>query len=964
MLLVNRTKLAALSVMLLSIVLSGCNASAVRQHGNFLKYPGKISAFEPFLKQTGFFVSGTTPGGAAFEGKNNETGGYSADSPIKNAQAWLAGTAILFICASILLFALFRKKLLEKKHIEDLAQKYTNELDKHDEFIQMFNTTAVLLLESKAEDFPDTLTRCMEWIGQCMEIDRVYLWQNIRKDDGNLYYKQVGNWSRPGIERDAGAVVCAYQTLPRWEILLSRGESMNGPLSGFPDEERSVLEPRRIKSLLVIPIFLKNEFWGVASFYDCNRQRVFSEGEVNILRSWGLLAIGAMQRFNIALNMSAALTRLKAVTDNYKGIIWSVNNEGVITTFNGKYLKTLGLEPSFLEGKKLETARSKNRHIDIIDNVEKTFREGPQDWMGEIDGRAYHSCTTPIYDNEGNTSGIVGSTDDVTELTRLQHELKSALSATESASRAKSAFLANMSHEIRTPMNAIIGMINIGKSAATPERKNYCFEKIEEASEHLLGVINDVLDMSKIEAGKLELSPKEFNFENMLQRAVNVVNLRAEEKQQKLMVYIDGDIPKTLFLDDLRLAQVITNLLGNAIKFTPRHGAISLDARFLGEENGVCQIQISVNDTGIGISPEQQSYLFQSFSQAESSTSRKFGGTGLGLSISRSIVEMMGGKIWVESKLGAGSTFIFTVQAKKGKKKKHGLLNQDVNWRNVRILAIDDDMDVLTHLKETLRGFGASCDIAINANVAFQFINRNGGYDIYFVDWKMPGIDGIELARKLKARTAAQENSVVIMISAAEWNAIAEEAKKAGVDKFLSKPLFPSTIADIINECLGVNPGQAIAPPPDVAGVFAGRRILLVEDVEINREILMSMLNPTLLEIDCAENGVEAVRMFSKAPDKYDMIFMDVQMPKMDGYEATRRVRALEAPKAKTIPILAMTANVFREDIEKCLKAGMNSHLGKPLNFNEVYEKLRDYLPQYMAISDGLGAQTSRVHIS
>jgi CheY-like chemotaxis protein len=256
-------------------------------------------------------------------------------------------------------------------------------------------------------------------------------------------------------------------------------------------------------------------------------------------------------------------------------------------------------------------------------------------------------------------------------------------------------------------------------------------------------------------------------------------------------------------------------------------------------------------------------------------------------------------------------------------------------------MAVDDDRDVLTYFNDITQEFGILCDTAISGEEALKLVDQKGAYHLYFVDWKMPGMDGIELARAIKARKP--ENSVVIMISAAEWSVVAQEAKKSGVDKFLSKPLFPSAIADVINECLGVDKRQVEKAQTSIAGIFAGRHILLVEDVEINREIVQALLEPTQLEIDCAENGAEAVRMFSESPDKYDMIFMDIQMPEMDGYEATRRIRALDVPAAKNIPIIAMTANVFREDVEKCLEAGMNDHVGKPLDFEEVLDKLRAY---------------------
>jgi signal transduction histidine kinase/DNA-binding response OmpR family regulator len=517
-------------------------------------------------------------------------------------------------------------------------------------------------------------------------------------------------------------------------------------------------------------------------------------------------------------------------------------------------------------------------------------------------------------------------------------------------SRHKSAFLANMSHEIRTPMNAIIGMTAIGKSVEDVERKDYCFTKIEDASNHLLGVINDILDMSKIEANRLGLSPVEFNFEKMLQRVVNVINFRVDEKRQKFMVHIDRAIPKTLIGDDQRLAQVITNLLGNAVKFTPEDGSISLDICFAGNDNGYCTLLISVKDTGIGVSPEQQAKLFQPFQQAEAGTTRKFGGTGLGLAISKSIVEMMGGRIWIESRVGEGATFCFTVQLKQGTGNEQGLLAPGVNWGNVRIMAVDDDKDILKYFKEIAYGFKIYCETAISGEEALALVEQNGNYHIYFVDWKMPGMDGVQLAAELKSRESSK--SVVIMISSAEWATIEDVAKNAGVDKFLSKPLFPSSIAEIINECLGVDKQKINEVQTDIGGLFAGRHILLAEDVEINREIVLALLEPTLIKIDCAENGEEAVRMFSHSPGKYDMILMDVQMPEMDGYEATQSIRVIEEKLSSAstdniflrIPIIAMTANVFKEDVEKCLRAGMDGHIGKPLDFDEVLDKLRFHI--------------------
>lgn len=399
-------------------------------------------------------------------------------------------------------------------------------------------------------------------------------------------------------------------------------------------------------------------------------------------------------------------------------------------------------------------------------------------------------------------------------------ELLEAKELAEENSKAKSDFLSRMSHEMRTPMNAIIGMTGIAKEATDIERKDYCLDKIDSASTHLLGVINDVLDISKIEAGKFELSDTEFDLEKMLIKITNVVNFRMEEKGQRFTIKVDDDVPQVIAADEQRLSQVITNLIGNSVKFTPDDGAISLFVRNLGYEDGLYTIQFEVKDTGIGISDEQQKKLFTSFEQGDGSVSRKYGGTGLGLAISKHIVEMMGGQVWVESILDEGSQFFF----------------------NIRIQAV-------------------------HTNLPHQ-------------------------------------------------------------------------------EYVDANPDDSA--PLDELESFEGKRILLAEDVDINREVLMALLEPVNIQIDCAEDGAVAYRMFKDYPD-YDMILMDIHMPEVDGYTATRMIRELPDLRAKTVPIVAMTANVFREDIERCMAAGMNAHVGKPIDVEHLMIQLRRYLSESMS---------------
>ena len=650
-----------------------------------------------------------------------------------------------------------------------------------------------------------------------------------------------------------------------------------------------------------------------------------------------------MRIINLQNNLAFESATLRAIFDSIPDFIFCKGLDFKYTRCNKKMEEFFGIHEADTIGKTdAEVLAVNERMLKRFEDTDKEVSAEnkiviSEDFIPCADGREllFETKKVPIKQN-GETVGLLGISRDVTERKACEDKVYA-------ANRAKSEFLAKMSHEIRTPMNAIIGMTDLGKSAADIDYMMYCFDKIEDSSKHLLGVINDILDMSKIEAGKFELSPAEFNFEKVLQRVINIIRFRAAKKEQKLTVHIDRDIPQFLIGDDQRLAQVLTNLLGNAVKFTPAKGSVSVDTYFLGEENGVCTIKISVKDTGIGISHEQKSKLFQSFHQAEQSTSRKFGGTGLGLVISKNIVELMDGQIWIESEPGRGSAFMFTVKIKRSEKKRPPLSEQGISLDNIRILAVDNDSDISEDFKNMVKELGAVCDTAENAEAALRLIRENGDYNICFIDWKIPDMDDIELAKKLKKEKRGTD-PVVIMLSGSENFEYAARAKEAGVDKILQKPLFPSTVADIIRQYSGLEPEQPEEEKPDIIEIFEGRCILLVEDVAINREIVQALLEPTKLEVDCAVNGAEAVRIFSETPHKYDMILMDIHMPEMDGYEATHRIRSLGVSNAKTVPIVAMTANVFREDVEKCHDAGMDDHIGKPVELNILFDKLNKYL--------------------
>ncbi|MDR3362487.1 MAG: response regulator [Desulfovibrio sp.] len=532
------------------------------------------------------------------------------------------------------------------------------------------------------------------------------------------------------------------------------------------------------------------------------------------------------------------------------------------------------------------------------------------------------------------------------EVRERTKELEVQTKQAQAASKAKSEFLANMSHEIRTPMNAIIGMTSIGKSSHDIARKEYCLTKINDASQHLLGIINDILDMSKIEADKFSLSPSEFVFEKMIQRTVGMINFRVEEKHQNLFVDIAQNIPATIISDSQRLAQVVTNLLSNAVKFTPEAGSISLTIEKISEQGTDCIIRFTVTDNGIGISKDQQKQLFTSFTQADGSISRKFGGTGLGLVISKQIVEMMNGRIWIESELGKGTSFIFEITARIGAETGQLQSHPDAEWGALHLLVVDDMPETLEMVKTLLEPYGVRCDTALSAEDALIHVEKStrSPFDIIFVAWKMPDMDGIELAREL--RTKLGEKPHIVLMTSRDWSKIEQRALAAGVNQYLQKPLFPSSFVDCINSCLDQHRKKIDETTTEASydNIFDGQYILIAEDVEINREIVQTLLEPTGLTIDFACDGLEAISKFLANSDKYALILMDIQMPEIDGYEATRQIRASDRNSAGTVPIIAMTANVFREDVENCLAAGMNGHLGKPIDTEEIIATLRRYL--------------------
>jgi two-component system sensor histidine kinase/response regulator len=517
-------------------------------------------------------------------------------------------------------------------------------------------------------------------------------------------------------------------------------------------------------------------------------------------------------------------------------------------------------------------------------------------------------------------------------------ELASARDEAKAASRAKSAFLANMSHEIRTPMNAIIGLTHIMRSAATNAADRARLGKVSEAAQHLLEIINGILDLSKIDSGKLELEEVPFDLEALLARAAALVEGPARSKGLEVVVDAN-DLPRNLRGDPTRLTQALVNLLGNAVKFTTQ-GVIGLRCFLVGEVDERLLIRFEVRDTGPGIAADRVGRLFQVFEQADSSTTRQFGGTGLGLAITRRIAELMGGTAGVESELGAGSMFWFTV--KMSAAPEHA--RTDTLLFGLRALVVDDLPEARAAFVHMLSRFGIETETASSGEEGVQraaaALAKARPFDVWIVDWLMPDVNGIETVRRLRALSGAQ-GTPVILISAGDG--VHDEARAAAIDNVLIKPVSASALHEqLLRSVVG-----RLAADSDVGALtessshaHTGARVLLAEDNPVNQDVASELLRMIGIEVEVAGTGTAAVEMAQRT--RYDLILMDVQMPEMDGLDATRAIRKL--PGMAGLPIIAMTANAFAEDREACLAAGMNDHIGKPVSPNELYRTLGRWL--------------------
>ena len=654
------------------------------------------------------------------------------------------------------------------------------------------------------------LTDTLRKIGEFMGISQVLLF-NFEEDEITLTCQH--EWMNPELNMDTrigSKLVLKGPLLSRIYGLSANGEDLclhsNDPVI------KEAMRPYRVdfQNYITAPIFIKGKICAAIDLSKEDNGEDWSEGDINLARIVANILSGVYERI--------AMERQFSIVENSPNFIIYLTADGGVSYVNPAAVEMTGRTHAEIMASGLELIFDPQTIKEIKEtHIPNTLRCGVTDF--EINMKRKNNELRVLYftcfvTGSGNTAAIA---QDLTEMYSLNAELISAKDLAEQNSRAKSEFLSRMSHEMHTPMNVIIGMTNIAKNTSDSEIKSDCLEKIDNASRHLLMLLDDMLDIYAIEKRTLKLDNSKFSFNAMLANVLKIVKIYIDEKHQIFSCFTDASVPDILIADEHRLSQVIHNLLMNANKFTPEHGAIQLRACVFAEEKELITMKIEIIDSGIGIPKEKQAAIFDPFEQADGGFARKYGGVGLGLPISKNIVEMMGGEIWVESELDKGTKFTFTFQA------------------------------------------------------------------------------------EISPGEGLQQEEIVVSLDSAD----ADE-------------------------------------PPNIT--YEGKTALLVEDMEINREILTAILEETQIQIECAENGLQAVELFEANPGRYDVIFMDINMPVMDGWEATRRIRALNTPEGARVPIVALTANKLPEDVEKCFKVGMNDHIGKPVDFDLLLRKLGQYL--------------------
>ncbi len=901
---------------------------------------------------------------------------------------WLgiSGIVLLFLLAAFLIWQGRQSETRLKTASADKEnQDVAHRLRMRDSLLQALTEVSYTLLV--VTDYDAAFNTSCEILGRAVDADRAYIFENQdHSETGERLMCQRFEWSRETVDAQISNPqlkdLSYNHFFPRWYEKLSAGSPISGSIKDFPESERQVLKSRQIESILIVPIFLDERFWGFIGFDACASECEWAEAEISILFT-AAASIGSMiirKRAEQALLESEQ--KYRDIFENVQDFLYTHSLDGFFIESNQAFEREWGLDKNDMAHMHIREMITEDIRDQTDDYLRSVMENGGSEGTVTIitkDGskRIVEYKSSLMYDASGNAVGVRGSARDTSDIRQAEEvlitykeqledlvelrttELQAAKEKAEAATRSKSEFLANMSHEIRTPMNAIMGLSGLAlKTELTPTQRAY-LNTIWSSAHILLDIIDGILDFSKIEAGKLDIESVDFHLQDVLDDLSDMFANRAAEKGIEMVISMDEDVPSALKGDPLRLKQILMNLINNAVKFTddgnvvlkvkldtspPPEISDAYEALPKSDRPHPALIRFSVKDTGIGIRPEQIPRLFESFTQADGSTTRKYGGTGLGLAISKQLAELMNGKLRVESAPRQGSSFYLTLclERQSADRERKFVLPADIH--DMKVLVVDDNAVIRKTMAKLLNALRLRAETASTGEEALMMLRKEASvpFGLILMDWSMPGSDGIEISRQIKddPRLAPVP---IIMTTAFGQKEEMLKAEAVGVEAFLNKPIRKPMLFKTIMRLFGESASEddrILTMRALDKNSLRGVRILLAEDNPTNRMVALELLGNAGMIIETVSDGEEAVDAVTKG--HYDAVLMDVQMPIMDGIEATKTIR--KNPDSKDIPIIAMTAYAMKGDRENCLRSGMNDYVSKPIDANQLLTVLSRWI--------------------